>query len=115
MKNKIKQFIKDIFIYFIIITSFRIYSYNKEWDEKLNYLLNNYELEYKDRYEIKINGVDIWVENFPYAYGKPGIRYNLDVMPSKKTIFKLYKKHQLILKTIEKERIKNILSNIDIK
>lgn len=41
-----------------------------EWDKRLNYLLDNYEIVVEGNYTIKINGVEVWISNYPYSYGK---------------------------------------------
>lgn len=71
-----------------------LYDFCPEWDEKVNYLLDGAEsgrLTYSLGVNVlKIQGMQIWIENFPYAYGKfygsfPAAKNR----PSKKTIMRL--------------------------
>ena len=41
----------------------------RKWDNKLRELLKNPVFTDYNTYTVKINGVEIWVENYPYCYG----------------------------------------------
>jgi len=47
------------------------YSTSMEWDGHLNRLLDKGPVEIIDRYTASIAGVEVWIENWPYAYGRP--------------------------------------------
>lgn len=47
------------------------YSVNKEWDYTLNELIDNAKNIKIQRNTMEIDGVGIWIANFPYAYGNP--------------------------------------------
>lgn len=95
-------------IYFTIVNNFKyifspywwcLNSYNKEWDKKLNYLLDNYKIESYDCYYIIINKYKIWVENYPYG---AFVTKTYEGRPAKKTIEKA---HKILLKYLkEKEQ-----------
>lgn len=74
---------------------FRNYSFNADWDRRLNEILDSPEFENMDNYWAEINGVKIWIANYPYAYGQLG---GTEVMPSRETVERLHKaviKHRL--------------------
>lgn len=68
---------------------------SKEWDKNMNELLDNpisvvYALEGK--HTVILNGIEIWVENYPYSYGSPynNCTYN-NHLPTRITAFRLNK------------------------
>ena len=73
----------------------RNHSTDEEWDALILSFLENpvfSEPEYKGLgYVLKLNGVEIWVENYPYAFGSPadtsGTSYAK--LPSRRTVIKL--------------------------
>ena len=71
-------------------------SFNREWDEKLNLLMDKFppvfgpinDLNGKI-HTVSFGGVEVWVENYPYGYGTP---HSLKGMrPSRVTILRLHK------------------------
>lgn len=93
--------------------------YSKEWDDLLNYLMDNFEpvlgkpnIFSGEIYTVKFDTFSVWISNYPYAYATPyevpfelKDKYygNLDVRPSKLTILRL---HRLINELARKE-VKN--------
>ena len=80
-------------------------SYNKEWDEKLNQLMDKYPIEFGpvnsldgEIHTITLGGNLIWIANYPYAYASPYsyTRSIDDVRPSRLTIQRL---HNLVKST----------------
>lgn len=79
----------------------------KKWDAELNALLDHHETtngEYSrrdDEYTFHINGVDVWVENYPYAYGRrwmtgayyPNASHAMPRRSTRLRLRKLVKKH----------------------
>ena len=80
--------------------------YSKEWNELLNHLMDNFEPVLSEPnpldgriYTVRFDKFNIWVENYPYAYGTPyevstelRNKYHGDfssVRPSRLTILKL--------------------------
>lgn len=60
---------------------------DKHWNKALLRLLENPEsITRRSRHMVLINGVEVWVENYPYAYGSPGHGSEL---PSRSTVVKL--------------------------
>ena len=55
----------------------QIYRTDYKYDEILNDLLDSHEIEIITSNFIKLNGIVIWVSNYPYAYGTP---YGADEM-----------------------------------
>lgn len=41
-----------------------------EWDEALNKALDLHVVEVLSKYEVQIGPFKVWIENWPYAYGK---------------------------------------------
>jgi len=41
--------------------------YDEEWDYALNVLLDKYPITLVDKYQVKLGGISIWIENEPYA------------------------------------------------
>lgn len=74
------------------------YPYDKKWDKQLNELMDKFEPEF-DRPSsidgkiaiVKFGGCQVWIENYPYAYGTPYDFYrSVDkVRPSRLTILRL--------------------------
>lgn len=66
--------------------------YNGDWDKKLNYLLDNCTFTDTDRYTAKLSGVEIWIENHPYASFREYLCLVKQVRPSRLTIHKAWEK-----------------------
>jgi hypothetical protein len=72
--------------------------FSKEWDDKLNELMDKYEpvLDKPNSLDGEIYTVTfaehcVWVANYPYAYGKPyDFRMANSVRPSRLTILRLH-------------------------
>lgn len=60
------------------------------WDCKLNKLLDENELVVDGLYRGTLGGVDVWLGNFPYAYGTT---YPNGTLPTVKTRLRLRKIH----------------------
>jgi len=76
-------------------TWMRNYGYSKHVDKFILTALENPKFEYGNPYTqydnvIKLNGVTVWVGNYPYAYGYLYNRSQVG-MPSRKTVVKLKK------------------------
>lgn len=100
-----KDFIENILlnIYFISSPKWWImnHPFNKELDELLISKINNYEITDLNGYTCKIGGIEVWIKNYPYAYGRiyNGLNGDLthnqivsSIRPSRSTIFKLKRK-----------------------
>ena len=74
----------------------RLEKYSKEWDTKLNELLDNNDFEIIDGYTAKLGDEKLWYENNPYSCFKRFIRltdtYGYSVMPSRYTVYRANKK-----------------------
>lgn len=57
---------------------------NYEWDSILNDLLDKHTPE-KRNLTVFIGGIEVWVGNWPYAYGSPYHRGVKDVLPTVET------------------------------
>lgn len=72
-------------------------SYNETWDKKLNHLLDNHKLEIDNYHTAELDGITIWIANYPYAYGviwgnpfsKNINTLSLQGRPSRLTIYRL--------------------------
>jgi len=42
-----------------------------EWDRELNDMLDNHSVVIKSNFVCEIDGVEIWIQNYPYAFGSP--------------------------------------------
>lgn len=61
---------------------------NKQWDQKiLGFLENPVFTESTTSYRIKLNGVDVWISNYPYCFGCPADHQSF--LPSRTTVIKL--------------------------
>ena len=72
--------------------------YSKHWDIKLNEMLdkeNNVKIV--SDFTARVGGMDVWIGNYPYAYGNPK---TLDIRPSRATIERL---HKAVIKALIKE------------
>ena len=96
---------------------FRLHKVDKRWDKKLNDLINDCQnLERRSGFSVAINGVSVWVSNWPYSYGSPR---NIDILPTRKTALRLrlwlYEKEGVIW-TPEKWDIEQDLAKVlDVK
>jgi hypothetical protein len=79
-------------IYFIINPKWwsMNYDYNDKWDQELNHLLDNYKLSGFDGFNGYLNGVGVWLRNYPYAYAERNYR-----RPSRFTIYRLRQREKL--------------------
>lgn len=61
------KYIKSLI--FILMPNYWIMNekYSKVWDKKLNELMDKGVFAYKNRFEAKLCGHTIWVENYPYS------------------------------------------------
>lgn len=80
---------------------------NWAWNKKLNSILDNIEAidNRESDYWIKINGVKIWVSNYPFGYGADYTNGKTDTAPSRTTIVRLHdaiKRHRKGLPPIRK-------------
>lgn len=59
------------FLYRLIRPNFWIQNYRTDYlyDDLLNKMLDKYDIEIVDTFTVKIEGIEIWVSNYPYAYG----------------------------------------------
>jgi|GEM_PF-2800259 hypothetical protein len=85
-----KDFIKNL--QFIFRPSFwlMLIPFNKQWDDKLNELLNNHKFTNIDHHNADLGNARIWIENYPYCcfWLRKGIqRYR----PSRLTILRAKK------------------------
>jgi hypothetical protein len=95
-----KNLIEKIKIFFTFFFNNFLYEYSEEWDKTLNELLkteepilgepNTIDNQY---YIMWLGNVQIWIQNYPYGFGKKYVfgSKNVDVRPSKITIHKLKK------------------------
>lgn len=61
---------------------------NNAWDELINKALDNPKFERYSEYTVFLNGINLWIGNFPYAFGS----HNGDDsfgLPSRRTVFRL--------------------------
>lgn len=79
---------------------------NKQWDEKLNKLLDEFDVEELTGFTCVVGGVKVWISNYPYSFGMPYLTVHREYSfrPRRRTIERLKKR-------VDKFR-KNILSQI---
>jgi len=58
---------------------------NYEWDAILNYLLDNHKVIMTPHGTAKVGPLEVWVRNWPYAYGTPYVNGSSDFMPTVRT------------------------------
>lgn len=98
-----EKLVEKITTFFTFFFSNFIYEYSEEWDNKINELLKTEE-PFLGRpncidgqyYTIHLGDVQIWIQNYPYGFGKQYINkgnhfQTIDVRPSKTTIRRLKK------------------------
>ena len=82
---------------------------NFDWDDKLNDLLDkNTVLISRTGYSANIGGVEVWIKNYPYAYGSPYGRWEMDVLPSISTRKRLRK----AVKKAKEKKLEKLISEI---
>lgn len=85
--------------------------YSKQWDEKLNTLLNKHEFTDIDRYTAKLGDVEVWISNHPYgSFSVWGS--GLYFRPSRLIILKAGRKLKKAKEALYKAKHDDILSNI---
>ena len=62
-------------------------TFNKDWDQFVLNAIASGQIQRFDEYHAKVDGVLVWVKNYPYAYGTPDFA---DVMPSARTVDLLF-------------------------
>ncbi len=84
--NKFKAYLKIIFIPAFWMMN---YKFSEEWDTIVNNLMDNFEPNnFKlTEYTATFYGTEIWIRNYPYAYGRT--YKGTTVRPSRFTIIKL--------------------------
>jgi len=106
MEKKIIDYLKSVLPSYWLMNE----KFNKEWDTRVNYLLDNYKFTKTDGYRGTIDGVDIWVENHPYS------SFTLDTKlgryrPSRSTVAKAYRIYNRFLNEQKKIEIKKSIQN----
>lgn len=105
-----KKFFKNL--QFIFKPEFwtMIVPYDKQWDQDINYLIDNCSCKLDnvnsldgEHYTIvfspdNINFVEVWIKNYPYSYGKMYKPHEGYARPSRLTILKLRKLETKLLK-----------------
>lgn len=88
----------------------RNYRFSKEWDKFIRKCIDeNRPVQSKSRYDVKIDGVTIWIENYPHAYGRPyGDCPVQDVLPARRTA-KRFRDYLIGLGGIDDEKIKHFI------
>lgn len=73
------------------------YDADSHWDAKLNEMLDNPKFEalrVGGRFSVKLNGHEVWISNFPYAYGSLYFKdVKVDVLPYRRTRYRLRRLH----------------------
>ena len=90
-------------LYFIINPRWWIMNefYSDEyWDRELNQLLDDYKLKDIDTHTAVLNGVQVWIANYPYAYGTSGSSGR----PSRWTIYRLRQRVKVDSMSLEEVR-----------
>jgi hypothetical protein len=65
--------------------------HDHDWDKKLNELLDGNNVNFLfSTYRVDIGDSDVWVGNYPYAYGTINVM-GREVRPSRRTILRLKK------------------------
>lgn len=92
MKTKIMKFFKELKYYWMIFKDTTIWYRNsntgKEWDHTLRLLLEDIKEIKLDSFNMYLNGYEIWIANWPYAYGYCWDE-SRDDLPSRVTALKL--------------------------
>jgi len=84
---KMKKLLKNIKYLFKPKFWTMLYPYSRSWDIKLNEMLDRENsVEVVSEFWARVGGIDVWIGNYPYAYGNPRI---LDIRPSRATIERL--------------------------
>lgn len=79
----------------------------KEWDAILNEQIDKYEVEVLDKYTAKIGNLEVWISNYPYAFGSCN-RPKYDKLPKVSTRRRLLK----IVNENKKSELEEIYSAI---
>ncbi len=93
-------------IYFVVNPRWWVMNdyYNEIWDRELNNLLDNYKLKDIDKYTATLNGVEIWIGNYPYAYASVYTNGHVYGRPSRWTIYRLRQRVKVDSMTVEEIR-----------
>lgn len=77
---------------------FRNYPYSKEWDKRLNELLDKNSFTEIGEHTAMLGSVPIWTSNYPYAFAHPYTKAK-PMLPSRATVFRAYE--QLLMDSLE--------------
>jgi len=85
----IKELLKLLRIIFTPTCWLQNDPYSSEYDKSLRSALRNPKFSSEGNYTIVLNGKEIWISNYPYAYGMPhSLKYRSSgYRPSRRTIF----------------------------
>lgn len=96
----------------------RNYKTNKDWDKALTTILDNPNLVVNkvDEFTIDINGIAVWIANYPYAYGHHyggrGLRGFGKGIPSRTTAMRLRKLEEGFRKTQPSQPTHNMFDEL---
>lgn len=65
-----------------------IHPYSPAWDAFISAAISAGDVTVNDKYHAVVRGVEVWISNYPYAFGKPA--YGLEVLPSIQTRARLH-------------------------
>jgi len=91
----IKELLKLLRVLFTPHCWLQNQGYSSVYDKSLREALRNPVFSEFGDYTIKLNGVEIWIENYPYSYGMPKSRTGISTFKSnyrssRRTIFWLH-------------------------
>lgn len=68
----------------------RNHSIDQSFNEGMITALNDPEFNRIDEHFVELNGIKLWVCNYPYCYGCEDLPTGLTFLPSRVTVFKLH-------------------------
>lgn len=74
---------------------------NRKTDKAISAFINNaldngYAIVIIDRFTVMLNGLELWVRNYPYAFGDECTPNHYSGLPDRETVFRLYDELQKI-------------------
>lgn len=71
-----------------------LYPISEEWDAILNKLMDTYEPSKIGDHTCYFGDTEVWISNYPYAFGKLGFYDYLPKYPTMRRLKKILEKHQ---------------------
>ncbi|TWI32754.1 hypothetical protein [Paracoccus sulfuroxidans] len=91
----------------VAVTVGYFFSYDRQYDRMVNALIDGGMIELVDNYTVRSGLLVMWIQNYPYAYGRPyscGVSESLTLSPWTKRRLRNHVRDLSTLRALEKVR-----------